>query len=174
MNEQPDEEEAMTVAEEYFCTLSTPVGELLLVGSVGILREIVFPNNRARREEALEGIARPAVFEKARKQLAGYFDGTLREFDLVLELEGTAFQRGVWEALQHIPYGETWSYQDLAERMGDPGAVRAVAAANGRNPIPIIVPCHRVIGSDGKLRGYAGGLATKAALLDLEFEGRVR
>ena len=104
----------------------------------------------------------------ATDQLRAYFRGELERFDLPLVLDGTDFQRRVWLALADIPYGQTISYAELAERIGSPKAVRAVGAANGRNPVPIVLPCHRVIGSDGSLHGYGGGLDVKAALLDLE------
>jgi methylated-DNA-[protein]-cysteine S-methyltransferase len=102
------------------------------------------------------------------RQLGAYFDGHLRTFSLPLAPVGTAFQTEVWRTLGTIPYGQTWTYTELAERIGRPAAVRAVGAANGRNPIPIIIPCHRVIGSSGKLVGFGGGLETKRALLGLE------
>ena len=101
-------------------------------------------------------------------QLREYFEGTRQVFDVPLALSGTPFQLKVWAALTDIPYGETITYGELAQRIGQPDAVRAVGAANGKNPVPIIVPCHRVIGSNGKLTGYGGGLPIKAALLDLE------
>jgi len=104
----------------------------------------------------------------ATRQLGDYFEGKRQDFDLPLALEGTPFQKKVWLALADIPYGETISYAELARRIGSPKAVRAVGSANGQNPIPIVLPCHRVIGSDGKLRGYAGGLDMKARLLRLE------
>jgi methylated-DNA-[protein]-cysteine S-methyltransferase len=115
----------------------------------------------------------PAVNSTLR-QLQAYFGGELMEFDVPLAPEGTAFQRTVWKALLEIPYGETCSYSDLARSIGNPAAVRAVGAANGRNPIGIIVPCHRVIGSSGKLVGYGGGLPMKRMLLDLEVENAER
>lgn len=108
-------------------------------------------------------------FKEARAQLAAYFEGRLTEFDLPLSLVGTGFQRRIWETLRAIPYGTTTSYGELARRMGNPNGARAVGLANGRNPIAIIVPCHRVIGATGKLTGYGGGLPRKAALLDFEF-----
>ena len=108
-------------------------------------------------------------FDLAKQQLAAYFEGHLTQFDLPLSLQGTPFQRLVWQALQEIPYGVTVSYGDLARRVGNPNGSRAVGLANGHNPISIIVPCHRVIGSNGKLTGYGGGLPRKAALLDFEF-----
>ena len=113
------------------------------------------------REDANSGV-------KVRAQLKSYFEGSLSRFELKLSPLGTAFQCRVWDALTEIPYGETCSYRDVAERIGAPKAVRAVGAANGRNPIPIVIPCHRVIGSNGKLTGYAGGLKIKEKLLSLE------
>ncbi|HKW98452.1 MAG TPA: methylated-DNA--[protein]-cysteine S-methyltransferase [Bryobacteraceae bacterium] len=109
-----------------------------------------------------------AVMHEAIRQLRLYFAGELQNFDLPLEMNGTEFQRRVWAALRTIPYGETRSYSDIARQIGAPQAVRAVGAANGRNPIPIVVPCHRVIGRDGSLTGFGGGLAWKRLLLDLE------
>jgi methylated-DNA-[protein]-cysteine S-methyltransferase len=108
-------------------------------------------------------------FPQAKKQLAANFEGTLTDFDLPLSMQGTEFQRRVWDALREIPYGTTTSYGELARRVGNPNGSRAVGLANGHNPISIIVPCHRVIGSNGKLTGYGGGLPRKAALLDFEF-----
>jgi methylated-DNA-[protein]-cysteine S-methyltransferase len=109
-----------------------------------------------------------APFAEVMRQLRAYFDGKLKEFDLPLTLEGTDFQRRVWTSLMAIQYGETLSYAELAERIGNPKAVRAVGLANGSNPIPIIIPCHRVIGSNGSLTGFGGGLDTKKTLLALE------
>ena len=108
------------------------------------------------------------VLSEAVRQLHAYAAGLLREFTLPLDMQGTEFQLRVWRALLDIPYGETWSYRDVAARIGVPQAVRAVGAANGANPLPIVVPCHRVIGSNGKLVGYGGGLALKRRLLALE------
>jgi methylated-DNA-[protein]-cysteine S-methyltransferase len=110
----------------------------------------------------------PSVFDAVRKQLEGYFDGRLREFDLPLSARGTAFQREVWRALAAIPYGTTTTYAAIARAIGRPRAVRAVGAANGKNPLSIVVPCHRVIGKGGTLTGYAGGVTNKRTLLDLE------
>jgi methylated-DNA-[protein]-cysteine S-methyltransferase len=111
------------------------------------------------------------LMREALRQFRFYFAGDLRAFDLPLEMVGTEFQKRVWNELRKIPYGETRSYRQLAEQIGAPRAVRAVGAANGRNPIPIIVPCHRVIGSSGKLVGFGGGLKWKRMLLDLEAAG---
>jgi len=108
------------------------------------------------------------LLQEAKRQLTAYFDGTLKEFDVPLAMRGTPFQLRVWEELVRIPYGTTMSYGELARRVGNPNASRAVGLANGRNPISIIVPCHRVIGSDGKLTGYGGGLPRKSALLAFE------
>ena len=111
-------------------------------------------------------------FKEVSLQLDGYFAGDRRQFDLALAPEGTEFQRRVWSALTEIAYGETWSYGELARHIGKPKASRAVGAANGQNPIPVIIPCHRVIGSSGKLTGFGGGLQTKEYLLGLEAEAR--
>ena len=111
---------------------------------------------------------RPGVLRDLQQQLNAYFAGQLRDFEIPLDPQGTDFQRSVWEGLRAIPYGQSVSYGVLAERVGRPTAARAVGAANGRNPIPIVIPCHRVIGSSGRLTGFGGGLATKQALLELE------
>ncbi len=108
------------------------------------------------------------ILNEATQQLTEYFSGNRTKFDLPLAATGTAFQQLVWQALCRIPYGETWSYQQLADEIGNPKAVRAVGLANGKNPISVIVPCHRVIGKSGKLTGYAGGVETKQKLLELE------
>ncbi|NCF25079.1 MAG: methylated-DNA--[protein]-cysteine S-methyltransferase [Gammaproteobacteria bacterium] len=154
----------------YYCYLDTPIGELLLAGDEDALCLVGFPEGSMRREPEPDWIYKEKPFKAARQQLTEYFAGERREFDLPLKLNGTEFQMSVLHALQQIPYGETTSYSDIAERIGRPKAVRAVGAANGRNPIPIIVPCHRVIGSHGDLTGFGGGLDTKEALLRLEAE----
>ena len=154
----------------YYCYLDTPIGELLLAGDEEALCLVGFPEGSMRREPEPDWIYKEKPFKTARQQLTEYFAGDRREFDLPLKLSGTEFQMSVLHALQKIPYGETTSYSDIAERIGRPKAVRAVGAANGRNPIPIIVPCHRVIGSHGDLTGFGGGLDTKEALLRLEAE----
>jgi methylated-DNA-[protein]-cysteine S-methyltransferase len=151
-----------------YCELSTPVGRLLLAGDEEGLRRISFQDGFHPVRPA-EGWQRAEVpFRDAIAQLEAYFAGKLRQFDLALAPEGTPFQREVWSALITIPYGETVSYGELARRLGRSNAPRAVGAANGRNPIPIIIPCHRVIGADGSLTGFGGGLAIKRRLLDLE------
>lgn len=154
----------------YYCYLDTPIGELLLAGEDGALCLIGFPEGKMRRDPEANWIYNEAPFEKPIAQLNEYFSGERQEFDLPLKLNGTVFQLEVLEELRRIPYGETTSYGDIAQRIGRPKAVRAVGAANGRNPIPIVVPCHRVIGSGGALVGFGGGLNTKEALLRLEAE----
>ncbi len=154
----------------YYCYLDTPIGELLLAGDADGLSMIGFPKGSMRRQPQREWIFNEKPLAEACRQLREYFAGERREFDLPLKLEGTEFQVSVLEALCGIPYGETVSYGEIAKRIGRPRAVRAVGAANGRNPIPIVVPCHRVIGSTGDLTGFGGGLDTKEALLRLEAE----
>lgn len=154
----------------YYCFLDTPIGELLLAGEDGALSMIGFPKGSMRREPEPDWIFNEKPLADACAQLREYFAGERREFNLPLKLNGTEFQISVLEALQQIPYGETTSYGEIAKRIGRPRAVRAVGAANGRNPIPIVVPCHRVIGSTGDLTGFGGGLDTKEALLRLEAE----
>jgi methylated-DNA-[protein]-cysteine S-methyltransferase len=146
----------------------SPVGELLLVGHEDGLVRIGFPEGKSGVAIDSTWTKREEPFREAVHQLDAYFRGTLREFDLPLLPEGTQFQMSVWKALQGIPYGTTVSYRDIAERIKNPKAVRAVGAANGRNPLPIVIPCHRVIGSGGGLTGYGGGLRIKEFLLRLE------
>ena len=154
----------------YYCYMDTPIGELLLAGDEEGLAVIGFPEGAMRREPAQDWIFNERPLAEARRQLGEYFAGERREFDLPIRLDGTEFQRAVLEELTRIPYGETVSYGEVAARIGRPRAVRAVGAANGRNPLPIVVPCHRVIGSTGDLTGFGGGLETKEALLRLEAE----
>ena len=153
--------------------LETPLGPLTLVGSDLGLRAILWAEDDPARV-GLAGTTLPAasvdVLDDAADQLAEYFAGTRMTFDLPLDLRGTPFQLAAWNALAEIPYGETRTYAEQAARIGHPAAVRAVGAANGRNPLSIVLPCHRVVGSDGALRGFAGGLGAKAALLALERE----
>ena len=144
----------------YYATMESPVGSLRLVAEEMGLRMVWFLRGGAKEDEAF--------FIDVRRQLQEYFAGELREFDIPLLMEGTEFQKRVWKTLQTIPYGETISYGELAKKIGDSKAVRAVGAANGQNPIPIIVPCHRVIGSDGSLTGFGGGIENKRKLLELE------
>lgn len=154
----------------YYCFLDTPIGELLLAGEDGALSMIGFPKGSMRREPEADWIFNEQPLADACTQLREYFAGERQTFDIPLKLDGTDFQVSVLRALQEIPYGETASYGEIARRIGRPKAVRAVGAANGRNPIPIVVPCHRVIGSTGDLTGFGGGLDTKEALLRLEAE----
>jgi methylated-DNA-[protein]-cysteine S-methyltransferase len=152
-----------------FTSIDSPVGPLLLAASDDGLHAIEFSRSRhpvPRGGDWREGDHR--LLREARRQLAEYFAGRRRSFDLPLAPEGTGFQREVWHALATIPYGETVSYAQLAARIGRPKAMRAVGAANGRNPLPIVLPCHRVIGADGSLTGFGGGLDTKRFLLELE------
>ena len=154
----------------YYCYLDTPIGDLLLAGDEEGLSLVGFPEGSMRRDPDPDWIYNEKPFADARRQLTEYFDGERKDFDLPLHLSGTEFQLLVLEELKKIPYGETTSYGDIAKRIGRPNAMRAVGAANGRNPIPIIVPCHRVIGATGDLTGFGGGLDTKSALLRLEAE----
>jgi methylated-DNA-[protein]-cysteine S-methyltransferase len=147
-----------------FHTIDSPIGELLLTGDGHALTGLHMEPFRVSPDWRRD----PAAFAAAQEQLRAYFAGELREFDLPLAPHGTDFQMRVWEALRAIPYGETASYQEVAAMVGKPHASRAVGAANGRNPIAVIVPCHRVIGADGTLTGYGGGLERKRILLDLE------
>lgn len=154
----------------YYCYTNTPVGDLLLAGDDAGLSLIGFPQGKMRRDPEPDWIFNEQPFAEACRQLDEYFAGERKAFDLPLHLSGTDFQVQVLEELLCIPYGETTSYGAIAKRIGRPRAMRAVGAANGRNPIPIVIPCHRVIGSGGDLTGFGGGLDTKAALLRLEAE----
>ena len=127
-----------------------------------------FLEGRSKKAAQNEWVHDERPFAEVRRQLRAYFRGELREFDVPLEMEGTEFQLSVWKELLKIPYGETASYLEIARRIGNEKAVRAVGLANGQNPIPIIVPCHRVIGSDGSLTGFGGGMENKRRLLELE------
>lgn len=152
-----------------YAYLETPIGTLLIAGDEEAVRRIDFPKHgKASRPQCGWTESSRGPVGEAVKQLREYFAGGRAEFDLPLAPEGTAFQRTVWRRLQDIPYGETISYGELAKRVGNPKASRAVGAANGRNPLPIVIPCHRVIGANGKLTGFGGGLPTKEALLALE------
>ena len=148
--------------------MDSPIGPLLLVADDAGLRQIAFPKNGRAAEAEPELREDRSVFRELMSQLEVYFQGELETFDIRLAPEGTAFQQNVWHELCKIPYGGTISYGELARRIGNPRASRAVGLANGSNPIPIIIPCHRVIGSNGKLTGYGGGLHIKQKLLALE------
>lgn len=146
----------------------SPYGPLTLVAEDGVLCGLYMTGQRHRPPQETFGERDDRPFGEAIDQLEVYFAGELKEFTLELRLSGTPFQRGVWEQLRTIPYGETRSYGQLADALGSPTASRAVGLANGRNPIGIIVPCHRVVGADGGLTGYGGGLDRKQRLLDFE------
>ena len=152
----------------HYRRIDSPVGTLTVAASDAGLHAIEFPSNRhpQRREGWREGDH--PLLQRAQAQLGEYFAGQRRSFDLPLAPPGTPFQPRVWVALAAIPYGETASYAQLATRVDRPAATRAVGAANGRNPLPIVLPCHRVIGADGSLTGFGGGLPTKRFLLELE------
>jgi methylated-DNA-[protein]-cysteine S-methyltransferase len=152
----------------FYTALESPVGHLLLAGDADALRLVSFESSKHAAPPQAGWKQDTGPFAEVIRQLKAYFRGELKQFDLPLALEGTDFQLRVWNALRAIPYGETISYAQLAERIGNPKAVRAVGLANGSNPVPIIVPCHRVIGSDGSLTGFGGGLSTKKMLLELE------
>ena len=156
-------------------SIESPVGALTLVAGADGLAAVLWPDDDPRRVP-LPGLRvkdpAKAILAETARQLDAYFAGTLDQFTIPLDFHGTAFQRSVWHALLTIPYGETRSYAEIARQIGRPTASRAVGAANGRNPISIIAPCHRVVGSTGALTGFAGGLAAKRYLL--AFEGRHR
>lgn len=148
--------------------IDSPIGPLTLVAAAGRLAGVYLEQHRHRPELATFGPREDEPFLAVTAQLKEYFAGQRTEFDLALELAGTPFQRQVWAALGDIPYGQTISYGELAARIGKPGASRAVGLANGRNPVSIVVPCHRVVGANGSLTGYGGGMERKRYLLDLE------
>ncbi|MGB2592696.1 MAG: methylated-DNA--[protein]-cysteine S-methyltransferase [Candidatus Acidiferrum sp.] len=151
-----------------YTMVKSPVGPLLLAGDEKGLRLVYFSTGRKPKSPERDWTESKAPFKEVIRQLDAYFEGKRKEFDLPLVMEGTEFQLQVWRHLQKIPYGETVSYGQLARRIGSPEAARAVGLANGSNPIPIIVPCHRVIGSNGDLTGFGGGLPVKKKLLALE------
>ena len=153
-----------------FIEMASPVGTLKLVAHETALVAVLWENEnpkRVRLAELVKQTDHPILLE-TQKQLTEYFSGKRQQFDLPLDFAGTEFQQKVWQALLSVPFGETRSYRDIAEQIGNVKAVRAVGAANGKNPISIIVPCHRVVGTNGKLVGFAGGLDNKDILLRLE------
>ena len=153
-----------------FKTVATPVGLLKIVATDVALAAILWENDdpkRVRLAPLIEDIDHPVLL-LVERQLGDYFDGTRKTFDLPLDFFGTAFQKRVWSELLNIPFGQTRSYSEIAHAIGKPRAFRAVGAANGKNPISIVAPCHRVIGKDGSLTGFAGGLAAKECLLGIE------
>ena len=152
----------------YWHEVDSPVGQLLLAGTAQALTRVHFQAGPHPRRPAQQWRRAAAPFVRAQAQLLEYFSGARRTFDLPLAPRGTPFQLRVWRALCTIPYGETLSYGELAQRLGLAGGARAVGLANGANPLPIVVPCHRVIGADGTLTGFGGGLPIKRSLLALE------
>ena len=151
-----------------YCHVPSPVGDLLVAGSSGALELISFPTGAKARTPAPDWEHAERAFAEAAAQLDAYFAGDLRVFDLDIRLSVTPFQDAVLGELRRIPYGETRTYGEIAARIGRPKAVRAVGAANGSNPLPIVIPCHRVVGAGGQLTGFGGGLETKRYLLALE------
>lgn len=160
----------------YWAIAETPIGVLRLYGTGRGLLSLALPNETRDAVEArLRRLLGPIVLQEDQRilaaalaQVGAYFAGACRCFNLRLEPRGTPFQRHVWQAVAAVPYGETRTYADIARLMGRPAALRAVGAANGANPLPLIIPCHRIVGTDGSLTGYGGGLATKRWLLDFE------
>ena len=156
----------------YYCYYTAPFGELLLTGSKTSLFSVHFPANHKRKSPPENFSLDKKAFLNALDQLDAYFEGSLKRFDLNLTPHGTDFQKKVWKALLRIEYGKTAAYSEIAEMIGNPKASRAVGMANSKNPIPIIIPCHRIIGKNGSLTGFGGGLKIKQFLLDLENHGR--
>ncbi len=150
-----------------YCEYPCPVGTLTLVASATGLQAVWWPDDTRRRDVGQKQADHP-VLVQARRELDEYFAGQRTDFDVPLDPQGTDFQRAAWEVLRTIPYATTMTYGEQARRLGDPNKARAVGAANGRNPLSIVVPCHRVIGSSGSLTGFAGGLDTKTWLLEFE------
>ncbi|MBP9853400.1 MAG: methylated-DNA--[protein]-cysteine S-methyltransferase [Candidatus Omnitrophica bacterium] len=152
----------------YFSYVNSPVGDILIAGDEEGLKQVNFSTGKRKTNAASDWIRDDGKLKEAREQIQAYFKGQLKEFKLKLCPNGTAFQKDVLKALQKIPYGATRSYSDIANAVGKPKACRAVGGANGRNPLAIVIPCHRVIGASGDLTGFGGGLSTKKILLDLE------
>ncbi len=150
----------------YYKEVETALGTFGIIEENGAITFVLFHPEKERPKECTEQST--PLLERAAVQLSEYALGKRRDFDLPLSPKGTEFQKKVWEELQKIPYGDTISYQELARRIGNPKACRAVGAANGKNPIPIIIPCHRVIGENGTLTGFGGGLALKETMINLE------
>jgi methylated-DNA-[protein]-cysteine S-methyltransferase len=148
--------------------IESPLGKLTVVAEADALAGVYFAHHRGRPGPAAFGSRDDTILDEAAIQLGEYFAGTRTQFDLKMRLAGSPFELAVWELLTHIPTGDTRTYGQLARQLGDPALAREVGAANARNPLCIVVPCHRVIGSDGRLVGYAGGLGRKRALLELE------
>jgi methylated-DNA-[protein]-cysteine S-methyltransferase len=156
----------------WFDQFKTPIGQLRIAADDEGLRYVMFEKSKYAATDEATWQRDAKALANVREQLLAYFAGDLKSFDVILSPHGTEFQKQVWKTLTNIPYGKTWSYSDIAKKVNSPKAVRAVGAANGRNPIPIILPCHRVIGSNGSLTGFAGGLAMKQWLLEHEGIGQ--
>jgi methylated-DNA-[protein]-cysteine S-methyltransferase len=156
------------MSDVFTSTIESPIGPLTLLARDGVLTNLTMREHRHSSPPPPEAVVDDAWFKDVAEQLDRYFAGELTSFDVEMELRGTEFQQRVWTQLREIPYGETISYGELAKRVGNANASRAVGLANGRNPISIIVPCHRVIGADGSLTGYGGGLERKTWLLEHE------
>ncbi|MCY1634932.1 methylated-DNA--[protein]-cysteine S-methyltransferase [Marinifilum sp. D737] len=152
----------------YFDIINTPIGDLLLLASDKGLKKILFEDQFKAFEISSTWEQSTEKLSQAKEQLLAYFNSNLVQFELQLDPDGTVFQKQIWKQLEEIPFGETKSYQDIANAIEKPNACRAIGMANSKNPIPIIIPCHRVIGKNGKLTGYAGGLNIKAKLLQIE------
>jgi methylated-DNA-[protein]-cysteine S-methyltransferase len=152
-------------------TIESPIGELTLVARGGVLSGIYFPGHWHMPAPEVFGVRSQRGFEQTQQQLNEYFAGERTEFELETTVVGEGFQRRVWDLIDRIPYGQTTTYGEMAQELGDPALAREVGAAVGRNPLSIVVPCHRVVGKDGKLTGYAGGLERKRFLLELEGAG---
>jgi methylated-DNA-[protein]-cysteine S-methyltransferase len=153
---------------QQYCYYDSPIGRLLLIGADGVLEALYFPNEAKKPPIDEDRQYDETCFQTALRQLAEYFAGERQQFDLKIAPKGTPFQEKVWQELRRIPFGQTASYQEIAVRVGNAKACRAVGMANNKNPLPIIVPCHRVIGKDGSLTGFGGGLDIKKQLLELE------
>ena len=166
--DRPTGDEPATAAGRVHTVVDSPIGPLWLVAEDGVLCRLSMQDQRHAPDTDDLGIRDDDALADVREQLDAYFAGDLRDVEVPLHLDGTPFQQRVWASLREIPYGETISYGELAAHVGAPGASRAVGLANGRNPVAIIVPCHRVIAADGTLGGYGGGLERKRWLLDLE------
>lgn len=152
----------------YYDIISSPIGQLLLLASDKGLKKILFEDQFDHENISGDWQKDSTKLEDVKTQLLGYFDQKLTTFRLELDPDGTVFQKQIWKQLEEIPFGEVRSYQDIANAIEKPNACRAVGMANSKNPIPIVIPCHRVIGKNGKLTGYAGGLENKAILLQIE------
>lgn len=154
----------------YYTAFSTPLCNVILLGDESGLTRVHLITDESNRDFELPDdlIKNDAIFSDARQQIIEYMAGERKEFDLRLNPEGTPYQKLIWKKLEKIPYGQVYSYKDIAEKLGNPKASRAVGMANGKNPLPLVVPCHRVIGADGRLTGYAFGLKLKKDLLDME------